>query len=145
MLGRKRSDTSGRIESESPGAREEKHGKEITSRRGGSKRRIRRIYAYELTERRSLDVHLPGSVKVGNTRPEIGCSWRRTIMRIDIENLTPEAHQAIVECLIIAARRGRLLREARERNKRHYRLVYSRIVRWMRQQSHFLQVIHHTK
>jgi hypothetical protein len=38
-------------------------------------------------------------------------------MRIDIEHLTPEAHQAIVECLIIAARRGRLLREAREREQ----------------------------
>jgi hypothetical protein len=38
-------------------------------------------------------------------------------MQIDMANLTPEAHQAIVECLKIAARRGRQLREARERAK----------------------------
>ena len=36
-------------------------------------------------------------------------------MQIDMASLTPEAHQAIVECLKIAARRGRLLRETRER------------------------------
>lgn len=36
-------------------------------------------------------------------------------MHIDPEKLTPEAHAAIVECLRIAARRGRQLREARER------------------------------
>ena len=38
-------------------------------------------------------------------------------MQLDVTNLTPEAHRAIVECLIIAARRGRLLREAREREQ----------------------------
>ena len=36
-------------------------------------------------------------------------------MEIDVANLTPEAHEALVECLKIAARRGRMLREARER------------------------------
>ena len=36
-------------------------------------------------------------------------------MQIDMTKLTPEAHRAIVECLKIAARRGRVLREARER------------------------------
>ena len=36
-------------------------------------------------------------------------------MQLDVTKLTPEAHRAIVECLIIAARRGRRLREARER------------------------------
>jgi len=36
-------------------------------------------------------------------------------MQLDVTKLTPAAHRAIVECLIIAARRGRLLREARER------------------------------
>ncbi len=36
-------------------------------------------------------------------------------MQLDVTKLTPEAHRAIVECLIIAARRGRLLREVRER------------------------------
>lgn len=36
-------------------------------------------------------------------------------MKIDLANLTPEAREAIVECLRIAARRGRQLREARER------------------------------
>jgi len=38
-------------------------------------------------------------------------------MQLDVTKLTPEAHRAIVECLIIAARRGRLLREAREREQ----------------------------
>ena len=38
-------------------------------------------------------------------------------MQLDVTKLTPEAHRAIVECLIIAARRGRLLREARERKQ----------------------------
>lgn len=38
-------------------------------------------------------------------------------MQIDIANLTPEAQKALVECLKIAARRGRLLREAREREQ----------------------------
>jgi hypothetical protein len=38
-------------------------------------------------------------------------------MQLDVTILTPEAHRAIVECLIIAARRGRLLREAREREQ----------------------------
>ncbi len=38
-------------------------------------------------------------------------------MQIDIEHLTPEAHEALVECLKIAARRGRMLREAREREQ----------------------------
>lgn len=38
-------------------------------------------------------------------------------MQLDITKLTPEAHRAIVECLVIAARRGRLLREAREREQ----------------------------
>lgn len=36
-------------------------------------------------------------------------------MQLDVTKLTPEAHKAIVECLKIAARRGRQLREARER------------------------------
>ena len=35
-------------------------------------------------------------------------------MQLDVTKLTSEAHQALVDCLIIAARRGRLLREARE-------------------------------
>jgi hypothetical protein len=35
-------------------------------------------------------------------------------LRIDTTNLTPEAHRAIIECLKIAAQRGRQLREARE-------------------------------
>ena len=38
-------------------------------------------------------------------------------MQIDVANLTPEAHEALVECLKIAARRGRMLREAREREQ----------------------------
>jgi len=38
-------------------------------------------------------------------------------MQLDVTKLTPEAHRAIVECLRIAARRGRLLREAREREQ----------------------------
>lgn len=38
-------------------------------------------------------------------------------MQIDIANLPSEAHKALVECLKIAARRGRLLREAREREQ----------------------------
>jgi len=38
-------------------------------------------------------------------------------MQIDVANLTPEAHKALVECLKIAARRGRILREAREREQ----------------------------
>lgn len=38
-------------------------------------------------------------------------------MELDVTKLTPEAHKAIVECLKIAARRGRLLREAREREQ----------------------------
>jgi len=38
-------------------------------------------------------------------------------MQLDVTKLTPEAHRAIVECLIIAARRGRQLREAREREQ----------------------------
>jgi len=38
-------------------------------------------------------------------------------MQLDVTKLTPAAHRAIVECLIIAARRGRLLREAREREQ----------------------------
>jgi hypothetical protein len=38
-------------------------------------------------------------------------------MQLDIAKLTPEAHRAIVECLKIAARRGRELREAREREQ----------------------------
>ena len=38
-------------------------------------------------------------------------------MQIDIANLTPEAHEALIECLRIAARRGRLLRQAREQNQ----------------------------
>lgn len=38
-------------------------------------------------------------------------------MQIDVATLTPEAHKAIVECLKIAARRGRQLREARERDQ----------------------------
>ena len=38
-------------------------------------------------------------------------------MQLDVTKLTPEAHRAMVECLIIAARRGRLLREAREREQ----------------------------
>jgi hypothetical protein len=36
-------------------------------------------------------------------------------MRLDVKKLTPEARQALVDCLMIAARRGRLLRQARER------------------------------
>ncbi len=36
-------------------------------------------------------------------------------MRIDTANLTPTGHKAIVECLRIASRRGRELREHRER------------------------------
>ena len=39
-------------------------------------------------------------------------------MQLDVTKLTPEAHRAMVECLIIAARRGRLLREAREREQK---------------------------
>lgn len=39
-------------------------------------------------------------------------------MKFDLANLTPEARDAIVECLQIAARRGRQLREARERKQR---------------------------
>ena len=39
-------------------------------------------------------------------------------MQIDISKLTPEAHEAIVECLKIAARHGRQLREAREREQK---------------------------
>lgn len=38
-------------------------------------------------------------------------------MQIDPTKLTPEAHRAMVECLKIAARRGRQLREAREREQ----------------------------
>ncbi len=38
-------------------------------------------------------------------------------MKIDEATLTPEAREAIIECLRIAARRGRQLREARERNQ----------------------------
>ena len=38
-------------------------------------------------------------------------------MHLDVTKLTPRAHKAMVECLIIAARRGRLLREAREREQ----------------------------
>ena len=38
-------------------------------------------------------------------------------MQLDVTKLTPEAHRALVECLIIAARRGRILREAREREQ----------------------------
>lgn len=38
-------------------------------------------------------------------------------MQLDVTKLTPEAHTAMVECLMIAARRGRLLREAREREQ----------------------------
>ncbi len=38
-------------------------------------------------------------------------------MQLDVTKLTPEAHKAIVECLKIAARRGRQLREAREREQ----------------------------
>lgn len=38
-------------------------------------------------------------------------------MQIDVANLTPKAHEALVECLIIAARRGRMLREAHEREQ----------------------------
>jgi len=38
-------------------------------------------------------------------------------MQLDVTNLMPEAHEAIVECLRIAARRGRMLREAREREQ----------------------------
>ncbi len=38
-------------------------------------------------------------------------------MQLDMMELTPEAHEAIVECLRIAARRGRMLREAREREQ----------------------------
>jgi hypothetical protein len=38
-------------------------------------------------------------------------------MQLDVTKLTPAAHRAMVECLIIAARRGRLLREAREREQ----------------------------
>jgi len=34
-------------------------------------------------------------------------------MQLDVNKLTPEARQALVDCLIIAARRGRLLRESR--------------------------------
>ena len=40
-------------------------------------------------------------------------------MRIDTATLTPEAHNAIVECLKIAARRGRELRLAREREQQN--------------------------
>jgi hypothetical protein len=36
-------------------------------------------------------------------------------MQLDVKKLTPEACQALVDCLMIAARRGRLLRQARER------------------------------
>ena len=45
------------------------------------------------------------------------CNTLRYTMQIDVANLTPEAHEALVECLKIAARRGRLLREAREREQ----------------------------
>jgi len=41
----------------------------------------------------------------------------QSTMKLDVENLTPEAHEALVECLRIAARRGRMLREAREREQ----------------------------
>ena len=39
-------------------------------------------------------------------------------MRLDVTKLTPEARKAIVECLKIAAHRGRQLREEREREQR---------------------------
>ena len=39
-------------------------------------------------------------------------------MKLDVTKLTPEARKAIVECLIIAARRGRQLREEREREQK---------------------------
>lgn len=38
-------------------------------------------------------------------------------MQLDVEKLTPEARQALVDCLMLAARRGRLLRQARERTQ----------------------------
>lgn len=46
-------------------------------------------------------------------------------MQIDITSLTPEAHEAIVECLRIAARRGRQLREVRERAVVHMTALQS--------------------
>lgn len=58
----------------------------------------------------------------GKLKPKIE-NWvtrrgKSYIMQIDPANLTAEAHKAIVECLIIAARRGRLLRETREREQK---------------------------
>ena len=38
-------------------------------------------------------------------------------MQLDVTKLTPEARKAIVECLKIAAHRGRQLREEREREQ----------------------------
>ena len=34
-------------------------------------------------------------------------------MQLDVKKLTPKAHQVLVDCLIIVARHGRLLRESR--------------------------------
>ena len=39
-------------------------------------------------------------------------------MRLDVTKLTPEARKALVECLKIAAHRGRQLREEREREQK---------------------------
>lgn len=41
--------------------------------------------------------------------------YRRQRLKLDETKITPEAHRAIMECLKIAARRGRELRLARER------------------------------
>jgi hypothetical protein len=57
------------------------------------------------------------SVSPDSAQPNPSEFREQSIMQLDVTNLMPEAHEAIVECLRIAARRGRMLREAREREQ----------------------------
>lgn len=52
------------------------------------------------------------------TRTRIARLYRRYRLKLDETKITPEAHEAIVECLRIAGRRGRELRLARERGEK---------------------------
>ncbi len=56
-------------------------------------------------------------IQQSKTRTRTARLYRRYRLKLDETKITPEAHRAIVECLKIAARRGRELRLARERGE----------------------------